>query len=91
MRGRAYEPPQGEIETALARDLGGGAGSSSRVGRHDNFFELGGHSLMAVRVIERMRRSGLCGGCADAVPGPDLGSVGAAGGSDALGDESRRT
>ena len=30
-----------------------------QVGIHDNFFELGGHSLLAVKVIQRMRQSGL--------------------------------
>ncbi|HEX3758390.1 MAG TPA: amino acid adenylation domain-containing protein, partial [Kofleriaceae bacterium] len=55
---RGYEPPQGEIEHAIARiweELLG----LDRVGRHDDFFELGGHSLLAIHLIERMRRDGL--------------------------------
>ncbi|RAP55653.1 non-ribosomal peptide synthetase, partial [Oleiagrimonas sp. MCCC 1A03011] len=53
-----YEPPEGEIEQALAgiwEELLG----VQRVGRHDNFFELGGHSLMAIQLMERLRRQGL--------------------------------
>ncbi len=55
---RLYEPPQGEIEIAIAalwQELMG----LERVGRHDHFFELGGHSLMLVTLIQRMRRVGL--------------------------------
>ncbi|WP_413762773.1 non-ribosomal peptide synthase/polyketide synthase [Variovorax sp. Varisp41] len=51
---RPFEPPQGELEEALAaiwRELLGAA----RVGRHDNFFELGGHSLLAVQVASRVQ------------------------------------
>ncbi|HKV94725.1 MAG TPA: amino acid adenylation domain-containing protein [Candidatus Angelobacter sp.] len=55
---RAYEAPQGEIETRLA-EIWVEVLELERVSRHDNFFELGGHSLQAVTVIERMRRSGL--------------------------------
>ena len=55
---RGYEPPQGEIETALA-DIWADVLKLDRVGRHDNFFELGGHSLLAVTLVERMRRQGL--------------------------------
>ncbi|HEY0857589.1 MAG TPA: amino acid adenylation domain-containing protein, partial [Albitalea sp.] len=54
---RGYEPPEGEIETALAQ-LWAEVLHVERVGRHDNFFELGGHSLLAVGLIERMRRAG---------------------------------
>ena len=55
---RAFDPPQGAIETALATlwcDLLG----LDRVGRHDHFFELGGHSLLVVTLIERLRQHGL--------------------------------
>jgi len=54
---RAYAPPQGEIELALAAiwsqllDIG-------RIGRHDSFFALGGHSLLAVQLLEHLRRRG---------------------------------
>ncbi|WP_338911146.1 non-ribosomal peptide synthase/polyketide synthase [Mycetohabitans rhizoxinica] len=50
-----YEPPVGEIETALAgiwQELLG----IERVSRHDNFFELGGHSLFAVRMVNRLQQ-----------------------------------
>ncbi len=50
---RAYEAPQGEIETLLAGIWAELLGVE-RVGRHDNFFELGGHSLLAVRVLVRL-------------------------------------
>ena len=55
---RAYEPPQGERETAMAalwRELL----RLDRVGRHDHFFELGGHSLIAITLIERLRQQGI--------------------------------
>jgi amino acid adenylation domain-containing protein len=50
---RTYEPPQGEMEEALAnlwQELLG----VERVGRHDSFFELGGHSLLAVRMLSHL-------------------------------------
>jgi aryl carrier-like protein len=50
----AHEPPQGEIENALAhlwRELLG----QEHIGRHDDFFALGGHSLRAVQLISRIR------------------------------------
>ncbi|MGA7439680.1 MAG: amino acid adenylation domain-containing protein, partial [Luteibacter sp.] len=53
---RAYAPPLGEVETALAvlwTDLL----SLERVGRHDHFFELGGHSLLAVRLLSRVAQA----------------------------------
>jgi len=55
---REYEPPEGEIETALAR-IWADSLKIERVGRRENFFELGGHSLLAVSVVERMRQQGL--------------------------------
>jgi amino acid adenylation domain-containing protein len=51
---REYEPPQGEIEAAIAV-IWADELELDRVGRHDNFFELGGHSLMAVRLIAKIR------------------------------------
>ncbi|MGN6150752.1 MAG: thioesterase domain-containing protein, partial [Lysobacteraceae bacterium] len=55
---RAYEAPEGQIETTLAaiwRELL----RVERVGRHDNFFELGGHSMLVTRLIDGARRRGL--------------------------------
>jgi acyl carrier protein len=49
------EPPQGEVETELARiwaDLLGVA----VVGRQQSFFSLGGDSLAATRLVEAVRR-----------------------------------
>jgi amino acid adenylation domain-containing protein len=53
---RAYEAPQGEIETAIARTWCDML-HLEQVGRHDNFFELGGHSLMGVRMLSRVRHA----------------------------------
>ena len=47
---RAFEPPEGSVETAIAA-IWEEHLHLRRVGRHDNFFDLGGHSLMALRVI----------------------------------------
>ncbi|MFN9635612.1 MAG: non-ribosomal peptide synthetase, partial [Synechococcaceae cyanobacterium] len=55
---RAYEPPVGLVEEALAA-LWSELLRIERVGRHDDFFSLGGHSLLAVSLVERMRRQGL--------------------------------
>jgi nonribosomal peptide synthetase DhbF len=51
---KAYERPQGLIETALA-EIWAELLAIDRIGRHDNFFELGGHSLMALRVVAQLR------------------------------------
>jgi len=52
---RAYEPPVGHTEQALA-GIWSEVLRIERVGRHDDFFELGGHSLLAVQVISRVRQ-----------------------------------
>jgi amino acid adenylation domain-containing protein len=51
---RAYSPPEGEIEEAVAAAWGALLGID-RVGRDDNFFELGGHSLMGIQLFARLR------------------------------------
>ena len=48
-----YEPPQGEVEEALA-EIWSEILGVEQVGRYDNFFELGGHSLLALRVQSRV-------------------------------------
>ncbi|MDQ7733303.1 amino acid adenylation domain-containing protein [Halomonas sp. SpR1] len=53
-----YEPPQDEVEEALA-EVWSEVLNVERVGRYDNFFELGGHSLLALKVLEKMRNRGL--------------------------------
>ncbi|WP_338492461.1 amino acid adenylation domain-containing protein [Pseudomonas trivialis] len=55
---RAYEAPQGEVETTMA-GIWADVLKLERVGRHDHFFELGGHSLLAVTLVARLRKAGL--------------------------------
>ncbi|AMA57433.1 non-ribosomal peptide synthetase [Bradyrhizobium sp. CCGE-LA001] len=50
---RSYEPPEDEIELALA-GIWAELLDVDQVGRNDHFFELGGHSLLAVRVLSRV-------------------------------------
>jgi thioesterase domain-containing protein len=52
-----YEPPQGEVECAIAA-LWSELLGVERVGRHDNFFDLGGYSLMVFQVIEGLKQKG---------------------------------
>jgi hypothetical protein len=51
-----YEPPEGQIETALA-GIWAEVLQVERVGRRDNFFTLGGRSLLAVQVAARVQRA----------------------------------
>ena len=50
---RPYEPPQGEMESALVSIWSELLGRD-RIGRHDDFFALGGHSLLALQVVSRL-------------------------------------
>ncbi|MGW6600373.1 amino acid adenylation domain-containing protein [Streptomyces sp. NPDC055036] len=53
----AGEPPQGELEQALARLWADLLGTPADViGRDDSFFTLGGDSVRAIRFIERTRQ-----------------------------------
>ncbi len=52
---RAYEAPQGEIETALAQ-IWAELLQVERVGRRDHFFDLGGHSLLALQATARLQQ-----------------------------------
>ncbi|MCP1838352.1 MULTISPECIES: phosphopantetheine-binding protein [Bradyrhizobium] len=67
----AYEPPQGAVETALARIWAELLGVE-RIGRHDHFFELGGHSLLAVQMLSRALEFGLSFSAADLFQTPVL-------------------
>ncbi len=50
----AYQPPQGDLEEALA-DIWQELLHVKQVGRHDNFFDLGGHSVLAVQLVARIQ------------------------------------
>jgi FkbM family methyltransferase len=72
---RAYEAPQGEIESALARIWSDVLGVE-RIGRHDNFFEIGGHSLLAVRLLAKTNRYfGQMLPLAALFPGPNIAAL----------------
>ncbi|MFK0310310.1 amino acid adenylation domain-containing protein [Pseudomonas sp. NPDC090233] len=51
---RGYEPPEGELENALAQ-IWAELLHVERVGRRDHFFTLGGHSLVAMRMVSQVR------------------------------------
>ncbi|GLQ87905.1 non-ribosomal peptide synthetase [Dyella flagellata] len=51
-----YEPPQGAIETALAK-VWADILQVERVGRTDDFFALGGDSLLVVRAVMRLQQT----------------------------------
>ncbi|HJU39127.1 MAG TPA: AMP-binding protein, partial [Tahibacter sp.] len=73
---RAYEAPQGAIETILAaiwQDLLG----IGRVGRDDHFFELGGHSLLVIGLIERLRQRGIAANVRAVFDAPTLAGLAA--------------
>jgi amino acid adenylation domain-containing protein len=57
VQGRAYEPPHGELEEALA-EIWQELLHIQRVGRNDSFFELGGHSLLLVQMLDRLKKRG---------------------------------
>ncbi|MGW3085354.1 amino acid adenylation domain-containing protein [Streptomyces sp. NPDC001108] len=61
---RAYTPPQGEAETAIAGLVAGLLGTG-RVGRNDRFLELGGDSLLAMRLVAALRGTGSAAGLRD--------------------------
>jgi amino acid adenylation domain-containing protein len=82
---REYEPPQGEVETAVAA-LWQEMLNIPRVGRHDQFFELGGHSLLVVAMVERLRTHGLSGEVRAIFTAPTLCEYAATLGRDAAAD-----
>jgi amino acid adenylation domain-containing protein/natural product biosynthesis luciferase-like monooxygenase protein/non-ribosomal peptide synthase protein (TIGR01720 family) len=55
---RAFEPPAGPVEEALAR-IWSELLRVDRVGRHDDFFQLGGDSIIAIQLVARARAAGL--------------------------------
>nr|QMN69952.1 PsoB [Pseudomonas putida] len=77
---RAFEAPQGAVETTLAA-IWADVLKVGQIGRHDHFFELGGHSLLAVSLIERMRQAGLSADVRVLFAQPTLAALAAAVGS----------
>lgn len=56
---RTIEAPIGPIEIALAEIWSGLLGIEG-ISRRDSFFALGGHSILAITMIQRATRCGLC-------------------------------
>jgi len=56
--GQQYEPPQGQLETALAQ-IWCEVLNCEPLGRDDNFFDLGGDSISSLRVSARARERGI--------------------------------
>jgi len=71
---RAYAPPEGEVEVALAR-IWAELLKVERVGRFDSFFELGGHSLLMVRMVTACQQASLGFSLADAYASPTLAAL----------------
>jgi amino acid adenylation domain-containing protein/thioester reductase-like protein len=55
-RSNALAPPEGSLETALAR-IWQEVLQTQDIGREDNFFDLGGHSLLAVQMLTKVQKS----------------------------------
>ncbi|WP_085679522.1 MULTISPECIES: non-ribosomal peptide synthetase [unclassified Pseudomonas] len=51
---QGHEPPEGELEHALAQ-IWAELLQVEQVGRRDHFFTLGGHSLLAMRMVSQVR------------------------------------
>ncbi|HEX8429811.1 MAG TPA: amino acid adenylation domain-containing protein, partial [Longimicrobium sp.] len=83
---RAYEPPVGEAETAIA-EIWAELLGVERVGRHDHFFALGGHSLLGVVLMERLRRRGLRADMRALFATPTLAELAASVGAEFVGEE----
>jgi amino acid adenylation domain-containing protein/thioester reductase-like protein len=72
-----YEPPQGELETLLARMWTQLLGVAC-IGRQDDFFQLGGHSLSALRLLFTVNQAfGATLRVADVYRNPRLGELAA--------------
>ena len=69
-----YEPPQGEIETAVAA-IWAEVLKTERVGRHDNFFALGGHSLLTLQVVSLLNQLNIEIAATDLFTEPTLASL----------------
>ncbi|CAG1017620.1 partial arthrofactin-type cyclic lipopeptide synthetase C, partial [Burkholderiaceae bacterium] len=71
-----HVPPQGQVESALAR-IWASVLQRDAVGRHDDFFALGGHSLLTLRALALMRQEGFERGVNDFFRYPTVESMAA--------------